>query len=103
FPFIAGFDPDVHDQFACRRIPPHGFNKSRYCNPALDRLMNQAVRPYSREERIPYYRQVQRVLARDLPIAVMFQAVSINTFPADLRNERSAVNTPFWNVATWSF
>ncbi|HEX8805358.1 MAG TPA: ABC transporter substrate-binding protein [Candidatus Aquilonibacter sp.] len=103
FPFIAGFDPDVRDQFACRRIPPRGFNKSRYCNPALDRLMNQAVRPYSRAERIPYYHEVQRVLARDLPIAVMFQAVSINTFPADLRNERSAVNTPFWNVATWSF
>jgi len=103
FPFIAGFDPDVRDQFACRRIPPHGFNKARYCNPALDRLMNQAVRPYSRAARIPYYREVQRVLARDLPIDVMFQAVSINTFPADLRNEHSAVNTPFWNVADWRY
>ncbi len=103
FPFIAGFDPDVRDQFACRRVPPRGFNKSRYCNPALDRLMNQAVRTYSRTERVPYYREVQHVLARDLPIAVLFQAVSINTFPADLRNEHSAVNTPFWNVATWSY
>jgi peptide/nickel transport system substrate-binding protein len=102
FPFIAGFDPDVRDQFSCQRIPPRGFNKSRYCNPALDRLMNQAVRSYSRAERVPYYREVQRLLARDLPIAVMFQAVSINTFPAALHNERSAVNTPFWNVAQWS-
>ncbi len=103
FPFIAGFDPDVRDQFACHRLPPHGFNKSRYCNPSLDRLMNQAVRPYSRAERIPYYRAVQRTLARDLPMDAMFQAVSINTFPADLRNEHSAVNTPFWNVADWSY
>jgi peptide/nickel transport system substrate-binding protein len=103
FPFIAGFDPDVRDQFACRRIPPHGFNKARYCNPSLDRLMNAAVRPYSRAERVPYYREVQRTLARDLPIAAMFQAVSINTFPAGLHNESSAVNTPFWNVADWSF
>ena len=103
FPFIAGFDPDVRDQFACRRIPPHGFNKARYCNPPLDRLMNDAVRPYSRAERIPYYRTVQRMLAHDLPIDLMFQAVSINTFPADLHNEHSAVNTPFWNVATWSY
>ena len=103
FPFIAGFDPDVRDQFACRRIPPHGFNKARYCNPSLDRLMNEAVRPYSRAERIPYYRAVQRTLAHDLPIDLMFQAVSINTFPADLHNEHSAVNTPFWNVATWSY
>ena len=65
--------------------------------------MNQAVRPYSRAERIPYYRAVQRTLARDLPMDAMFQAVSINTFPADLRNEHSAVNTPFWNVADWSY
>lgn len=103
FPFIAGFDPDVRDQFACRRVPPHGFNKARYCNPPLDRLMSLAVRPYGRAERIPYYRQVQRILARDLPIDVLYQAVSINTFPADLHNEHSAVNTPFWNVADWSY
>jgi peptide/nickel transport system substrate-binding protein len=103
FPFIAGFDPDVRDQFACHRIPPHGFNKARFCNPALDRLMNAAVQPYSRAARIPYYRQVERVLAADLPMVAMYQAISINTFPAQLRNESSAVNTPFWNVADWTF
>lgn len=103
FPFIAGFDPDVRDQFSCRRDPPYGFNKSRYCNPALDRIMQMAVMPYERSQRIPYYRQVQRVLARDLPMVAMYQAVSINTFPVWLRHEHSAVNTPFWNVAQWSF
>ncbi len=103
FPFIAGFDPDVRDQFSCNRIPPRGFNKSRYCNAALDRLMNDAVRSYSRATRIPYYRRIQRMLAADLPIVALFQAVSINTFPARLKGERSAPNTPFWNVATWSF
>ena len=102
FPFIAGFDPDVRDQFSCRRFPPHGFNKARYCNPALDRLMDEAVRPYDRTGRIPYYRDIQRILAANLPIVVMYQAVSINTFPAWLRHERSAVDTPFWNVAQWS-
>ena len=103
FPFIAGFDPDVRDQFSCHRIPPHGFNKARFCDPALDSLMQAAVRPYERAERIPYYREVQRVLAAELPIVAMFQAVSIDTFPAGLRNERGAANTPFWNVAEWSY
>ncbi len=102
FPFIAGFDPDVRDQFGCARIPPHGFNKARYCNPALGRIMNEAVRPYDRAARIPYYRAVQRILAADLPMVAMYQAVSINTFPSWLRNEHAAVNTPFWNVADWS-
>jgi ABC-type transport system substrate-binding protein len=103
FPFIAGFDPDVRDQFACHRIPPHGFNKARFCDPALDRLMQTAVLPYARAARIPYYRQVERVLAADLPMVAMYQATSINTFPANMRNEHSAVNTPFWNVADWTF
>jgi peptide/nickel transport system substrate-binding protein len=102
FPFIAGFDPDVRDQFSCHRIPPHGFNKSRFCDPALDALMQDAVRPYSRSERTPYYHRIERVLAAQLPIVAMYQAVSINTFPAGLRNEHSAVNTPFWNVADWT-
>ncbi len=101
FPFIAGFDPDVSDQFGCRRVPPHGFNKSRYCNPHLDALMKAAAIPYERSARIARYRPVQRILARDLPMAALYQAVSINTFPADLQNERAAVTTPFWNVADW--
>lgn len=101
FPFVAGFDPDVRDQFACDRIPPQGFNKARYCNPALDDIMDQAVAPYDRATRVAVYRKVQRVLARDLPLAALYQAVSINTFPAALHNERAAVTTPFWNVADW--
>jgi peptide/nickel transport system substrate-binding protein len=101
FPFVAGFDPDVRDQFGCDRIPPRGFNKPRYCNPALDALMDRAVVPYERDARIAIYRQVQAILARDLPLAALYQAVSINTFPSNLRNERAAVTTPFWNVAQW--
>jgi peptide/nickel transport system substrate-binding protein len=103
FPFIAGFDPDVRDQFACNRIPPHGFNKARYCNPALDALMRTAARMLDRSDRIVAYRAVQRVLAADLPIVTMYQAVSIDTFPAALHDGRGAPNTPFWNVAEWSY
>ncbi len=101
FPFIAGFDPDVTDQFACNRIPPHGFNKSRYCNRTLDALMRAAVRPYDRAARLPYYQKIERILASQLPMVAMYQAVSINAFPNWLRGESSAPNTPFWNVADW--
>jgi peptide/nickel transport system substrate-binding protein len=103
FPFIAGFDPDVRDQFSCNRIPPRGFNKSRFCSRPLDDLMRAAVRPYARAARTPYYRRIERLLAADLPMIAMYQAVSINTFPARLKGERSAPNTPFWNVASWSY
>jgi hypothetical protein len=36
-------------------------------------------------------------------MVAMYQAVSIDTFPSWLRNEHAAVNTPFWNVADWSY
>ncbi len=103
FPFVAGFDPDVHDQFGCDRIPPHGFNKPRYCNPRLDSLMDEAVVSYDRAARTPIYRNIERVLAQDLPMAALYQAVSINTFPSALHHEHAAVTTPFWNVSTWTF
>ncbi|HET9031151.1 MAG TPA: peptide ABC transporter substrate-binding protein [Candidatus Aquilonibacter sp.] len=101
FPFIAGFDPDVSDQFGCRRMPPAGFNKTRYCNHELDRLMARATLPYARDARTALYKPVQAILAADLPMAALYQAVSTNTFPAELRNERASVTTPFWNVADW--
>jgi peptide/nickel transport system substrate-binding protein len=99
--FIAGFDPDVADQFSCDRIPPHGFNKARYCNPRVDALLADGARAQDRATRRRDYRAVQRILARDLPLVALYQATSINVFPARLRNQRTAVTTPFWNVATW--
>lgn len=101
FPFIAGFDPDVTDQFACDRIPPKGFNKARYCNRDLDHLMQHAASTFSRSERVLLYHEVQRILAADLPLVALYQAASINAFPERLEGESSAVNTAFWNVAAW--
>ena len=90
FPFIAGFDPDVRDQFGCKRIPPNGFNKARYCNPALGRVMNEAVRPYDRAARIPYYREVQRILrgrsadGRNVP-SCLHQHISVVVYETNTR------------------
>jgi ABC-type transport system substrate-binding protein len=101
FPFINGFDPDVRDQFSCEAIPPSGFNKPRYCNPQLDVLMSSATQDYNRTKRTQIYHVIQRVLADDLPMLAMYQAVSINTFPSNLSGPTEAITTPFWNVGAW--
>lgn len=103
FPFIAGFDPDMTDQFACDRVPPRGFNKTRYCNPKLDALLAAASSRYSNQDRARYYRTVQRILARDLPIVTLYQAVEVDAFPSRLENQTTAISTPFWNAARWSY
>ncbi len=101
FPFINGFDPDVSDQFACDRIPPRGFNKPRYCNHELDRLMARAAQSYDRAERIALYRKIQKILAHDLPMIALYQGMSINVFPLALRYQSNAITSPFWNVGAW--
>lgn len=103
FRFMAGFDPDVTDQFNCDRIPPDGFNKARYCNRRLDVLLARAASTYDVPTRIRLYRRIQSVLARDLPLDVLYQVVSINAFPKALKGQTTAITSPFWNVGAWRF
>jgi len=101
FTFIGGYDPDITDQFSCNHVPPRGFNKPRYCNPTLDTLMRKAAEAYDRPTRIALYRPIQTILARDLPMDVLFQAHAINLFPETMQGESNAPTGPFWNVANW--
>ncbi|MDQ2866587.1 MAG: ABC transporter substrate-binding protein [Candidatus Eremiobacteraeota bacterium] len=103
FPFIAGFDPDVTDQFACNRVPPNGFNKPRYCNRRLDSLLARAASTYDRRTRTRLYRNIETILARELPLDALYQAMSINAFPKSLTGQTTAVNSPFWNVRAWKW
>jgi peptide/nickel transport system substrate-binding protein len=47
-------------------IPPNGQNRSRYINPQLDKLLEEA-QTASRERRKEIFSQVQKTLAEDLP------------------------------------
>jgi peptide/nickel transport system substrate-binding protein len=62
-------DPDIyHHAFHSGSVPPDGANRGGYANPEVDRLTDAARREPSREKRRAMYRQVQRILARDLPV-----------------------------------
>jgi len=99
--FFAGFDPDVTDQFGCDRIPPHGYNKPRYCNPHLDRLLARAAATYSRPERLALYADAQRILARDLPMMPIYRLVLLDALPATLTGVNESPVTTFYGVAGW--
>lgn len=102
YPFLPGLDPDVTDQFACNRIPPAGFNKPRYCNPQMDAAIARGIDTFDTAARKAAYRDAQQIFSRDLPMLLLYQSVNINVFPKWLKGERTAVTTPYWNVATWS-
>jgi peptide/nickel transport system substrate-binding protein len=61
-------DPDIYYQiFHSSSVPPNGDNRGRYSNPELDKLLEQGRAALNRNERQLIYRQVQMLLAEDLP------------------------------------
>lgn len=61
-------DPDIFEHvFYCSNTPPQGANRSYYCNPQVDRLIDQGRREMAEPKRKADYAQIQRLVADDLP------------------------------------
>lgn len=61
-------DPDIFEHvFYCSNTPPQGANRSYYCNPQVDRLIDQGRREMAEPKRKADYAQIQRLVAGDLP------------------------------------
>lgn len=101
YPFVNGDDPDVTDQFSCSHIPPNGYNKSRICDPRLDKLMIAARSTYDVARRKALYVQIQRILAQDMPLILIYQRRELNAFNSRLGGVTGSVSSVFWNVAGW--
>ncbi|HKN46346.1 MAG TPA: ABC transporter substrate-binding protein, partial [Candidatus Polarisedimenticolia bacterium] len=61
-------DPDIYRlRFHSRHVPPRGFNRGRYGNAEVDRLIDAGAATLDEGERSRIYGDLQRILARDLP------------------------------------
>jgi peptide/nickel transport system substrate-binding protein len=81
-----GQDPDLSNLYSCATRPPHGQNYSRYCNPQVDALLDDALSHYDRARRRADYVQVQAIIAHDVPSVVLFQRVDHLTADAAFSN-----------------
>lgn len=79
-------------------------NFSRYRNPRVDQLLEQAGATMDRKAANAIYAQVQEVLASDSPIIpILWQYAEWAVTPA-LKNFRPGpISDAFWNAADWSF
>lgn len=60
--------PDIFEYaYSTARFPPHGGNRGYYSNPEVDALLARAASATKQAERAAYYRQVQKLLAHDMP------------------------------------
>ena len=71
-------DPDILRRiFHSDQIPPGGFNRGRYANPEVDRLLDEATRASGEPERRRLYQAVQRFVAEDQPYISLWYRTNV--------------------------
>ena len=66
--WVGVVDPDLYyEVFHSSSRPPNGSNRDGYANPVVDRLLERGRRTTDLAERRTVYREVQRIVADDLP------------------------------------
>jgi peptide/nickel transport system substrate-binding protein len=90
----------LRDLFHSSEIPTEqraSRNRSRYKNPELDRLLDEAVNTADREKALGLYRQAQEIISRDLPMLPLW-------YPANMVvASKSVGNIKIDGSGDWSF
>ena len=97
-PFTMGSDPDDSSVLACNGAS----NYMRYCNARVDALERRALSSVSQAERKGLYRQIERLVADDVPVLYLFNADYIYAYRTRLNGFAPNAFLPTWNAAGWS-
>ena len=77
-------DPDIL-RGVYHSNPPNPFHKATgYTNPEVDRLLDAQVRTYDVEERKRLVGQIQRIVAEDLPVAMLYYTTFYYAYRKDV-------------------
>ena len=90
-------DPDPTNLIACSAISPRGLNYMAYCNPRVDRLLQDAVLHYDRARRRNDLIAVQEILGVDQPFVVLTQRTDHLTFNDNFTGMKPGPSMIFWN------
>lgn len=83
----SGADPAIglYRRYTCDNDQNAVFgNATGYCNPELDDVFREAAAANAQEDRIPFYTQAQRMIADDLPTAILVQVKYTEAIRSDL-------------------
>ncbi len=102
-------DPSQTILFSQDQIPSgdnvSGQNYYRYENAEVTRLLKESDRTLDEGPRAELIKQVQEIMAEELPILPMYQRPEYYGFAESLQGPEvnPSLASPFWNVGTWRF
>jgi len=80
-------DPDIFERvFHSREVPPKGFNRGRYHNERVDRLIEFAKRETDKGRRKAAYSEIQKILAEELPYISLWYFKTVSVYRERISN-----------------
>lgn len=94
--WVGVTEPDMYyEVFHGAKQPPNGLNRGGYSDPAVDRLVEEGRRVATLEERRVDYSEVQKILARDLPIIPLWYESNYAVFGRNVKGLRLRPDASF--------
>jgi peptide/nickel transport system substrate-binding protein len=94
--WVGVTDPDMLRRvFHSEQVPPVGFNRTYYSNPEVDRLIDLATRATTDDERLRYYREVQKIVADDVPYISLWYKTNIAVMRPNVSGMRLSAQADF--------
>src|SRR5213595_96933 len=95
----ADADYSLYALFHSKQVPPAGWNTSRYANPRVDTLVEQARRSLNQTEREKFYGEVQDILAKEMVWIPVYTTKEIIVSRAGVKG--FAIHPVEYNLALW--
>jgi peptide/nickel transport system substrate-binding protein len=89
---------DISNLLECNQIPPNGQNVLHYCNPQVDKLLEEIKRTYDMAQQTKLLDEEQRIVVRDVPTIVLYVGDIGYAHNPNLTGYEPGVFTPFDNM-----
>lgn len=102
--WLATPEPKLNALFGADSFPPNGQNYYRYEDPKASFLMSRADETIDPDLRADIIKQVQKIMADDLPIIPLYQRPVYYAYDKNLVGPEvnPTLEGPFWNIGEWS-
>ncbi len=97
--WVGVHDPDIYtDLFHSQSVPPNGSNRVRYQNRRIDALLDRGRILLDRNERTIVYREVQEILARELPYISLWHPQNVAVMKREVIGYTLYLNGDFYSL-----